>query len=106
MFYRDGVAENQFSEVLEEEVAAIKGACEDVKPGWNLPLTFVVVQKRHNTRLFPNDRQNQVRCGRWRGRRGRVVTSCGCLGRSWAAPGPLLGRSCGPGAALPAGHLH
>ncbi len=62
------MAENQFGEVLEEEVAAIKGACQDVKPGWNPPLTFCVVQKRHNTRLFPNDRQNQVRrAGRARG---------------------------------------
>jgi hypothetical protein len=60
VFYRDGVAENQFAEVIDAEVAAIKGACEDIKAGWNPPLTFVVVQKRHNTRLFPNDNQNHV----------------------------------------------
>ncbi len=77
MFYRDGVAENQFNEVIDAEVAAIKGACEDIRAGWNPPLTFVVVQKRHNTRLFPNDNQNQVG-GSGSGARRLLAGSAGC----------------------------
>ncbi|GFZ18268.1 argonaute family protein [Actinidia rufa] len=57
VFFRDGVSETQFYKVLQEELQAIKAACSrfwSYKP----PITFVVVQKRHHTRLFPN--QNQV----------------------------------------------
>eukprot|EP01018_Ginkgo_biloba_P036844 Gb_15866 [translate_table: standard] len=54
LFFRDGVSEGQFYKVLEDELKALKGACqrfENYKP----TITFAVVQKRHHTRLFPND---------------------------------------------------
>ncbi|GJN22994.1 hypothetical protein PR202_gb10608 [Eleusine coracana subsp. coracana] len=47
IFYRDGVSEGQFSHVLLHEMDAIR------KDGYLPPVTFVVVQKRHHTRLFP-----------------------------------------------------
>ena len=57
IFYRDGVGERQFPEVLQKEVQAVKAAAAQLQHSSNLqpycPLvTFVVVQKRHHTRLF------------------------------------------------------
>ncbi|KAL0534162.1 hypothetical protein IC582_028446 [Cucumis melo] len=53
IFYRDGVSEGQFSQVLFYEVDAIRKACASLEEGYQPPITFVVVQKRHHTRLFP-----------------------------------------------------
>ncbi|KAB5595254.1 Argonaute-1 protein [Ceratobasidium theobromae] len=55
LFYRDGVSEGQFKYVIENEVPALKRACEacGLKP---LPkITFVIVGKRHHTRMFPKN---------------------------------------------------
>ncbi|CAH9115106.1 unnamed protein product [Cuscuta europaea] len=54
IFFRDGVSESQFSKVVEEELQAIQKACSRF-PGYKPPITFVVVQKRHHTRLFLPD---------------------------------------------------
>lgn len=54
IFFRDGVSEGQFPAVCEHEVRAIHQAAEDVI-GHTVPLTFIVVQKRHQTRLRQND---------------------------------------------------
>ncbi|XP_068651672.1 protein argonaute MEL1-like [Aristolochia californica] len=59
IFYRDGVSEGQFSQVLFEEVDAIHKACASLQEGYLPPVTFVVVQKRHHTRLFPADHRNR-----------------------------------------------
>jgi eukaryotic translation initiation factor 2C len=37
-------------QVLMAEVTAIKAACKSLSENYNPPLTFIVVQKRHNTR--------------------------------------------------------
>jgi len=59
IMYRDGVSEGQFTQVLQHELTAIREACikleSDFKPG----ITFIVVQKRHHTRLFCADRNEQ-----------------------------------------------
>uniref|UniRef100_J3LRM0 Uncharacterized protein n=1 Tax=Oryza brachyantha TaxID=4533 RepID=J3LRM0_ORYBR len=55
IFYRDGVSEGQFSQVLLYEMDAIRKACASIEEGYLPPVTFVVVQKRHHTRLFPED---------------------------------------------------
>ncbi|KAI5005322.1 hypothetical protein ZWY2020_032565 [Hordeum vulgare] len=58
IFYRDGVSEGQFRMVLENEIPEIEKAWKalyNVKP----PITFIVVQKRHHTRLFPSDGKYQ-----------------------------------------------
>ncbi|XBH95541.1 hypothetical protein VPH35_086085 [Triticum aestivum] len=52
LFYRDGASEGQFSHVLLHEMDAIRKACASLE-GYMPPVTFVVVQKRHHTRLFP-----------------------------------------------------
>ncbi|GLC73149.1 Protein argonaute-3 [Pleodorina starrii] len=53
VMYRDGVAEGQFEQVVEQEFVAIVQACSEVEPGYRPDITFIVVQKNHNTRLLP-----------------------------------------------------
>ncbi|KAM0874638.1 hypothetical protein ACQ4PT_037324 [Festuca glaucescens] len=55
IFYRDGVSEGQFSQVLLYEMDAVRKACATLQEGYLPPVTFVVVQKRHHTRLFPEN---------------------------------------------------
>lgn len=66
IFYRDGVSEGQFSHVLLYEMDAIRKACASLQEGYLPPVTFIVVQKRHHTRLFPanhNDRNMTDKSG-------------------------------------------
>lgn len=62
--FRDGVSESQFEKVKQQELSAIVAALKEinqVNPGFELPsLSFVVVQKRHSTRLFGFDRTNKL----------------------------------------------
>lgn len=63
LFYRDGVSEGQFKFVLENELPALKRACEacGLKP---LPkITLVIVGKRHHTRMFPKPGQAADKSG-------------------------------------------
>lgn len=53
IFFRDGVSEGQFMDVLNKELTAIKDACKEIGADYNPAVTFLVVQKRHHTRLFP-----------------------------------------------------
>jgi len=53
IFYRDGVSEGQFLIVLNKELAAIRRACLNLEENYNPPITYIVAQKRHKTRLFP-----------------------------------------------------
>ncbi|EYU40234.1 hypothetical protein ABFS82_04G135000 [Erythranthe guttata] len=55
IFYRDGVSEGQFNQVLLYEVDAIRKACNELQTDYQPRITFVVVQKKHHTRLFPAD---------------------------------------------------
>ncbi|XP_059627107.1 protein argonaute MEL1-like isoform X2 [Cornus florida] len=59
IFYRDGVSEGQFSQVLLYEMDAIRRACASLEENYLPPVTFVVVQKRHLTRLFPVDHSDR-----------------------------------------------
>uniref|UniRef100_A0A0E0HXM8 Uncharacterized protein n=1 Tax=Oryza nivara TaxID=4536 RepID=A0A0E0HXM8_ORYNI len=71
IFYRDGVSDGQFLHVLLYEMDAIKKAIASLDPAYRPLVTFVVVQKRHHTRLFPEvhgrqdltDRSGNVRPG-------------------------------------------
>ncbi|KAI5007927.1 hypothetical protein ZWY2020_008975 [Hordeum vulgare] len=53
IFYRDGVSEGQFAQVVMYEMDAIRKACASLQADYQPKVTFVVVQKRHHTRLFP-----------------------------------------------------
>lgn len=59
IFYRDGVSEGQFDQVLVHEVRAVQEACMKLEKGYHPGITFVVVQKRHHTRLFCEDRRDE-----------------------------------------------
>ncbi|XP_076888490.1 protein argonaute MEL1-like [Bidens hawaiensis] len=66
IFYRDGVSEGQFNEVLLSEMDNIRKACISLEADYMPPVTFIVVQKRHHTRFFPDkhgDRNSTDRSG-------------------------------------------
>ncbi|XP_055995374.1 protein argonaute-2-like isoform X7 [Ostrea edulis] len=60
IFYRDGVSEGQFQQVLQHELRAVREACMKLELGYQPGITFIVVQKRHHTRLFCADRKDQI----------------------------------------------
>jgi hypothetical protein len=59
IFYRDGVSDCQFYQVLLYELDAIRKACASLEPNYQPPVTFVVVQKCHHTRLFANNHNHK-----------------------------------------------
>uniref|UniRef100_A0A1B0CSD2 Protein argonaute-1 n=1 Tax=Lutzomyia longipalpis TaxID=7200 RepID=A0A1B0CSD2_LUTLO len=66
IMYRDGVSEGQFLQVLQHELTAIREACIKLDPEYRPGITFIVVQKRHHTRLFSVDQKEQ------KGRSGNI----------------------------------
>lgn len=56
LIYRDGVGEGQTEYVKKHEVKSILGALSNVYGEKKVPLTFVVVTKRINTRFFSINR--------------------------------------------------
>ncbi|KFM65560.1 Protein argonaute-2, partial [Stegodyphus mimosarum] len=65
IFFRDGLCEGQFKSAREEEIGSIYDACYEVYRDI-IPVTYIVVQKRHQTRLRPRDPRDGV------GRMGNV----------------------------------
>ncbi|KAI7725480.1 hypothetical protein M8C21_008032 [Ambrosia artemisiifolia] len=66
IFYRDGVSEGQFNEVLLNEMDKIRKACISLEENYMPPVSFIIVQKRHHTRFFPakhGDRASTDRSG-------------------------------------------
>jgi len=61
IFYRDGVSEGQFQQVLDQELPLLKEACEElnIKP----TITLIIVGKRHHIRLFPQSPGQADRSG-------------------------------------------
>ncbi|KAH9914769.1 argonaute-like protein [Epithele typhae] len=51
IFYRDGVSEGEFQQVLDYELPQLKRACEAA--GVQPKITVIVVGKRHHVRFFP-----------------------------------------------------
>jgi eukaryotic translation initiation factor 2C len=68
LFYRNGVDEAQFSQVLKEEVEAVRAAHNAVrakKKIWapKVKITAIVVTKRHHTRFFPTTAEGTTKNG-------------------------------------------
>ncbi|TMW58188.1 hypothetical protein Poli38472_011776 [Pythium oligandrum] len=63
IFYRDGVSEGQFDMVRNFEVTAIREACALLSPTYQPAITFIVVQKRHHTRLFVSNPRDADKSG-------------------------------------------
>jgi len=61
IFYRDGVSEGQFKQVLEQELPLLKNACKEL--GINPTITVIVVGKRHHVRFFPQSERDADRSG-------------------------------------------
>ncbi|XP_078481805.1 protein argonaute-2 isoform X1 [Ciona intestinalis] len=59
IMYRDGVSEGQFQQVLSTELRAIREACTMLEVGYQPGITFIVVQKRHHTRLFCRNHEDR-----------------------------------------------
>ncbi|VVC41898.1 Argonaute linker 2 domain,Ribonuclease H-like domain,PAZ domain,Piwi domain,Argonaute, linker 1 [Cinara cedri] len=52
-YFRDGVSDGQFLHLLKYEFIAIRRACLRLNMKYQPPITFLVVHKRHHTRIFP-----------------------------------------------------
>jgi eukaryotic translation initiation factor 2C len=59
VFFRDGVSEGQFSLVLRHEMTKLREACQSINAAYKPAITFVVVQKRHHTRLFATEQRDR-----------------------------------------------
>lgn len=63
LFYRDGVSEGMFDQVMKMEMNSIRTACTEIEPGYAPTITFLVVQKRHHTRFIPMDSRSADKSG-------------------------------------------
>ncbi|KAF9963509.1 Protein argonaute 10, partial [Mortierella alpina] len=63
LFYRDGVSEGQYAQIMATEVAAVKEACRHLDVNYNPPVTFCVVKKRHHARFFPMSNKDADKSG-------------------------------------------
>jgi eukaryotic translation initiation factor 2C len=61
IFYRDGVPKNRFNHVIDDEINKIKKKLKQLNI--DIKITFIIVQKRHNTRFFPIDKINSDKNG-------------------------------------------
>jgi eukaryotic translation initiation factor 2C len=57
VYYRDGVSDAEFPEILKKELQVIQNVCLNLDPesGWCPEITMVIVQKRHHVRFFQQD---------------------------------------------------
>ncbi|KAI5611971.1 protein argonaute-1 [Silurus asotus] len=60
IFYRDGVPEGQLPQILHYELLAIRDACIKLEKDYQPGITYIVVQKRHHTRLFCADKSERI----------------------------------------------
>ncbi|KAI5813842.1 Piwi domain-containing protein [Pyronema omphalodes] len=67
IYFRDGVSEPQYKQVLETELECIKQTCKFLDPKYNPQITVVVCSKRHHYRFFPDhigaDKNNNPKPG-------------------------------------------
>lgn len=63
IFFRDGISEGQFGEVLSAEVEAIKKGCMTLESDYQPTITYAVVQKRHHARFFPIKKEDSDKSG-------------------------------------------
>ncbi|EEY61191.1 Argonaute4 (AGO4) [Phytophthora infestans T30-4] len=52
IYYRDGVSEGRFYDILQTEMRALRKTFKMLSDDYNPPVTFVVVNKRHHMRAF------------------------------------------------------
>ena len=57
VFYRDGVSEGQFKQVMTDEVQALRGACKRMEPSYITPRR----KSPHRTLLDKKRKQNKLK---------------------------------------------
>lgn len=72
----------EYMQVLQHELLAIREACIKLEKDYQPGITFVVVQKRHHTRLFCMDRNERVSVV-WLLWGGNCVSSVTNLAKNW-----------------------
>jgi eukaryotic translation initiation factor 2C len=55
VFFRNGVSEGMYGDVLHEEYNAIKLACALISRDYKPLVTLIMVNKRHHLSFFPKD---------------------------------------------------
>lgn len=63
IMYRDGISEGEFNSVFEHELTAIRQACVELSRVYRPYITYIVVNKRHHTRLFPVNSEKNIPAG-------------------------------------------
>ncbi|KAG2788143.1 Protein argonaute [Phytophthora cactorum] len=63
IYYRDGVSEGRFHDILQAEMRALRKTFKMLSDNYNPPVTFVVVNKRHHMRAFPINSRDADRKG-------------------------------------------
>jgi eukaryotic translation initiation factor 2C len=63
VYFRDGVSEGQYGQVIRVELEAIKQACRNMSPDFNPTFTVVICSKRHHFRIFPTQKNAMDRNG-------------------------------------------
>lgn len=63
IYYRDGVSEGQFYDILQTEMKALRQACLMMSEDFLPPVTFIMVNKRHHMRGFSFNRSDTDRSG-------------------------------------------
>ncbi|KAI1273975.1 putative RNA interference and gene silencing protein [Xylaria sp. FL0933] len=86
LVYRDGVSEGEYSIVLDQELPALRRACEAVYPPSDIRagkprITIIIVGKRHNTRFYPTKTEDADRGGN--PKNGTVVDRGVTEARNW-----------------------
>ncbi|KZT65768.1 argonaute-like protein [Daedalea quercina L-15889] len=61
IFYRDGVSEGEFQQVVDLELPRLKRACQNLKI--NPKITLLITGKRHHVRFFPQNQKDADRSG-------------------------------------------
>jgi eukaryotic translation initiation factor 2C len=60
MYFRDGVSEGQYAQVINEELASIKSAIgKHLPPTYRPNFVVTVCSKRHHTRFFPDSNETK-----------------------------------------------
>jgi eukaryotic translation initiation factor 2C len=62
-YFRDGVSEGQYSQIIEQELHDMREACKVLQSDYNPKITVTICSKRHHTRFFPVDKHAQDRNG-------------------------------------------
>lgn len=102
LVYRDGVSEGQYETVLNDELPAIKKACEKLYGKTPQPkMSIIIVGKRHHTRFYPTSTDDCDQNGNTKN--GTVVDRGITMERGWDFF--LQAHTCLQGTARPAHYV-